>query len=828
MTISLAAQQRLSIDKYWVFYQQGTEEQYPASVPGTIHTDLLTNQLIPDPFENDNENKLYWIDSLNWVYETTFDINRSYVKANLVFEGLDTYADVFLDEQLLFSNNNMFVTQSIALDNISLGPHRLKIIFYSALKEIAKYNSADYYILQEEPRAFARKAQYHFGWDWGPRFVTMGIWKPVYLELFDERPQICEVSLKQKYVDEKMYSGILNLECRLFIPEGQDCEIVLREQSSGGDIFWKKHLHKIKGDILIADSVDFPFYIEWYPNGLGDPFLHNFVLELYVGNQLVDAREKRVGFKNIRLHRTKDEKGEQFYFSVNGHNVFAKGANWIPAESFLPRLTKADYHSLIAQAAKSNFNMLRVWGGGIYEDEAFYEACDEMGIMVWQDFSFACAMYPATPDFLKSVEMEATEQIRRISQHACLALWCGNNENEEGWHNWGWKQQFGADTTKVWDNYTRLFHRLLPGLIQQYDPGRDYHVSSPVFGWGKKESMLVGDSHYWGVWWGMEPFAMYKQKVPRFMSEYGFQGFPSLSTLYNFMPDEQDRYLSSDAMKMHQKHPRGYETIQTFMEREYKIPDNLEDYAYTSQLLQAYGMNTAIEAHRRAKPYCMGTLYWQFNDCWPVVSWSGIDYYKEWKALQYFVRKAYAQHLLSFDTVEDKTCLWAITDSIADVYGKLEIVFSTFAGKEIYRKDSLLTIPANSAQKIWECRTADFIKGEDSLTTFCHARFLIGDRQAAESINYYSSPKNTPYPAANLTVSLQNNGEIILQADQLVKNICILYEGKQSPFSDNFFDMLPGQPYTVKLLKDKLIAPDLLQLKSLNTSLNVQFIIHQS
>ncbi|MDR0295955.1 MAG: hypothetical protein LBH91_07245, partial [Prevotellaceae bacterium] len=740
-----------------------------------------------------------------------------------VFEGLDTYADVFLNEQLLFANNNMFLTHSITLDSLPLGTHRLKVVFYSALKEIEKFNPADYYILREEPRAFARKAQYHFGWDWGPRFVTMGIWKPVYLELFDEKPQLCEVSLKQKSLNEETKLGLLDLQFRLFVPEQQDCEIILKEKATD-KIIWKETLHRVKGDSSIVATVAFPNPNLWYPNGLGAPHLYDFVLELYAKNQLVDTEGKRVGFKNLRLHRIKDEKGEQFYFNVNGHDVFIKGANWVPAESFLPRLTKADYYNLIEQALRSNFNMLRVWGGGIYEDKAFYEACDEMGILVWQDFAFACALYPATREFLHSVELEATEQIKRISQHTCLALWCGNNEIDEGWHNWGWKRQFGADTAMVWENYTRLFHRLLPGLVEQYDTGRDYLSSSPVFGWGRKESMFVGDSHYWGVWWGMEPFSVYKQKVPRFMSEYGFQGFPPLSTLHAFMPEKQDRYLGSDAMKTHQKHPRGYETIQTYMEREYDIPDNLEDYAYVSQLLQAYGMKTAIEAHRRAKPYCMGSLYWQFNDCWPVVSWAGIDYYKEWKALQYFVKKSFAQHLLSFDTTADTTCLWAVTDSTADVHGNLQIVFSTFAGKELFRKDSLITIPANSSQKIWEFRTADFINGEDSLTTFCHARFLINEQQVAEAINYFTLPKNTIYPPANLTIFLMYNDEIVLLADKLVKNICIMYDGKQSPFTDNFFDMLPGKTYTVKLLRDTTIDPNLIQLESLNPFLNIQII----
>ncbi len=817
----------------WQFYQAENSKKHKATVPGTVHTDLLANKLIPDPFYGANENAVQWIDTCNWIYETSFEITSGQMlqsgEINLIFEGLDTYADIFVNEEKVGSNTNMFYHKKIPLfyqssasnhrNKLREGKNTVKVVFHSVLKEIRKYKPHDYLILDEEPRAFARKAQYQFGWDWGPKFATMEIWKPVYLECFDNESQFRSVSLKQKQLNN--ISAILELQAKLYIfQEKERCKLIVKEKNSE-KILLEKNILSQQRDSLFAFDFSLENPERWYPNGLGQPHLYDFQIELYNGKGIkVDSIEKQIGFRNVELKREKDEKGERFYFLVNGKEVFMKGANWIPAESFLPRLTEADYDALILQAKLSHFNMLRVWGGGIYEDEAFYNACDKYGILVWQDFAFACALYPANKAFLEDVKREAVENIQRISQHASLALWCGNNENDEGWHNWGWKAQFGKDTNQTWENYKMLFQKLLPDLVKQYDPQHSYLSSSPVLGWGKKESMSHGDSHYWGVWWGMEPFEVYKQKVPRFMSEYGFQGFPPISSLKKVIP-EDELYLGSPSMKTHQKHPKGYETIQTYMEREYNIPLDFEKYAYVSQLLQAYGMKTAMDAHRRAKPYCMGSLYWQFNDCWPVVSWSGIDYYKEWKALQYFAKKAFAQHLVSFNTVNDNTGIWLVTDSTEKISGQLQIIFCDFSGKELSEKSIDVTLNANESKKVWGFKTGDFVK--DTTQTYCYARFTNNGKLLADEVHYFALPKNVKYPKATVTVSFGKENELILKSDKLVKNVCILHNGSQSGMSDNFFDILPNQTYTIYFPKGVKLNRNNLKIQALNDELDEKY-----
>lgn len=809
--LTIFAQQKIPLT-HWSFRQEGTLKQYPASVPGTIHTDLLANKLIDDPFFGHHEKSVHWVDTCSWIYETTVDITQEQLDQwktiDLVFEGLDTYADVFLNEILVGcekSFDNMFVSYRIPLKNeqpkrcandlsqLRVGTNTLKVVFHSALKEMRQWKPSDYLILDEEPRAFVRKAQYQFGWDWGPKFVTMGIWKPVYLQVSDSRLHFGEISLRQAGLRKDEAHIELTFTVKT-ASAWQKATVCLKEKQSGRLLFQTEG----QGDLRTTTTVTFPEPKLWYPNGMGEPHLYDFVLELYSDGKKVDSIEKRLGFKDVQLKRAKDEKGERFYFLVNGKEVFMKGANWVPAESFLPRLTVADYDTLVAQAAKSNFNMLRVWGGGIYESEAFYDACDKYGILVWQDFAFACALYPATTAFLENVKQEAIENIRRISQHASLALWCGNNENDEGWHNWGWKNRFGADSAQAWQNYVTLFRELLPSLVEQYDPQHSYLSSSPVFGWGKKESMTHGDSHYWGIWWGMEPFDVYNQKVPRFMSEYGFQGFLPMNSLKKCIP-VNELYLGSPSMKAHQKHPKGYETIQTYMEREYHVPKDLETYNYVSQLLQAYGMKTGMDAHRRAKPYCMGSLYWQYNDCWPVVSWSGIDYYKQWKALQYFVKKSFAQHAVSFYTADEQTGVWLITDSTEAVSGVLQIRLYDFDGKERFHKDTNITLQANSSQKVWSFAVTDFIPAKDTNRVVCQARFVDGEKPLTEGLHYFALPKNTAYPDAKIHMALTDGNRLTLQSDKLVKNICILIKDSQSGLSDNFFDMLPNQTYTVEI-----------------------------
>ncbi|MCU7548795.1 hypothetical protein OCK74_06680 [Chitinophagaceae bacterium LB-8] len=550
----IAQEYSMPLNKGWKFKETTSQEWLPAIIPGTVHTDLLKNRRIHDPFYRDNESKVQWVSQKDWEYQVSFDVEKSLLSKKhleLVFEGLDTYADVYLNDRLILQANNMFRTWVVDVKQfVRNEKNRLLVHFYSAEHKVDSLAKAALPLVRpsDNNRHYVRKAQYHFGWDWGPRLITCGIWRNVKLKGWD-------------------------------LPETEN-------------VSWKKPLNN-----------------------------------------------------KIELIQKPDSVGRSFYFTVNGQPVFMKGANWIPADVFLPRVTKAKYRELLVAAKEANINMLRVWGGGIYEDDAFYDQCDSLGIMVWQDFMFAGAMYPGDDAFMENVKQEVIDNIKRLRHHHCIVVWCGNNEMDEAWHNWGWQKQFNIskeDSTLLWNDYKKLFQEMLPQLVQEYDGTRPYISTSPMHGWGRKQSMTEGDSHYWGVWWGLEPIEKYKEKVPRFMSEYGMQAMPNWETITRFsLPQDWD--TSSVVMKVHQKHPTGYRNLAVYLVQNGYKPATFKAFVDATQDIQKKALATAITAHMDAAPYCMGTLFWQFNDCWPVASWSVVDYYGNKKKAYYTVKQLFKQ-----------------------------------------------------------------------------------------------------------------------------------------------------------------------------------------
>ncbi len=550
-----AKAQNLSIElnANWQFYHTVNKKWYPATVPGTIHTDLLANKLIPDPYYRDNESKLQWIDKADWEYKTVFNIDaKAFAKKiiELVFDGLDTYADVYLNGRSILQADNMFRGWTVNVKGVAKKINNELIIkFHSAQNKVDSIaKSLLPLVLPDNPRVFARKAQFQFGWDWGPRFVGCGIWKKIKLTAFD--------------------------------------------------------VHVIVTTLPLVS--------------------------------------------NTKLIQQKDAVGTSFYFETGGKPVYCKGANWIPADVFLPRLKKADYRKLLIMAKNANMNMLRVWGGGIYEADEFYDLCDSLGIMVWQDLMFAGGMVPGDEHFFNNVREEVKYQAGRLRNHPCIVLWCGNNEIDEAWNNWGWQDQFnlhGADSVKLWNDYKRLFNDSLKKWINEFDGTRPYVSTSPMHGWGHEESFTEGDSHYWGVWWGLEDWEAFKNKTGRFVSEYGMQAMPNMNTINSFT-QPQDRVIHSPVINAHQKASDGFIKLDHYLTR-YFIDSaklsrlSLEDYTYLTQCLQYYILKNSIAIHRSKYPVNMGTLLWQLNDCWPVTSWSITDYSRQPKAAWYAVREAY-------------------------------------------------------------------------------------------------------------------------------------------------------------------------------------------
>ena len=561
----------------WQFEYNG--KWYPATVPGFIHTDLMANSLIPDPYYGTNEDSVQWLANKKWSYRTVLSkeelsrMVRNEIPPNdtiwLTFEGLAGRTEILVQCYLGSSAaaigdfvDNMFVEHTVPIEIWGKFDSIVIQLFFQYPYDSDSLREANYGITLPERRAFTRIAPYQQGWDWGPKLQTCGIWKPVYIT--NNRPTI-------------------------------------------------------QNTLTIQNT------------------------------------------PKIELRQEPDSIGQSFTFYKDGKPIFIKGANWIPIHSFpvLDSANRARYRHLLCSAKEAGFNMLRIWGGGIYEHDYFYDLCDSLGLMVWQDFVFAGTPYPDNEEMLNSIDREARQQVARLSKHPCIVLWCGNNEVKNGWEDWGWQGQFNwtpEQRTRLEKAMDTIFGypntssntsstSILAKAVRDCDPmQRPYITTSPLYGWGHPECTTHGDSHYWGVWWGEEPFEKYAEKTGRFMSEYGFQSYPMISTLNRVIPKEQ-LYIDSPAMRNHQKHPRGVQIIDKAMRQYYSFDSkslSLEDYCYVSQLLQAWGTGYGIFQHLKQQPHCMGTLYWQLNDCWPVASWSSIDFYGNWKALHYRAKELYA------------------------------------------------------------------------------------------------------------------------------------------------------------------------------------------
>ena len=794
----------LSSEK-WSFKKTTDSNWLSAKIPGTVHTDLLASKVIPDPFFGTNEKLVQWIENADWEYQTTFSISKSELANQnciLQFDGLDTYAKVFLNGNKILDADNMFRTWKVEVKSkLKLGQNNLRIVFASAVKIGKEAAKKLPYVLPGDEKIFTRKAQYQYGWDWGPRFVTAGIWKDVQLHFWNSAT-ISNV----KYNQKKLTNEMAELEFIVFITSTKSAKFQLKINDKMEMVHLQKGINKRTLSYVIKNPR------RWWTNGLGDAYLYPFVIDLFQNKISVAHSELDIGLRTIELIQEKDAIGKSFYFKLNDVPVFMKGANYVPPDSFLPRANDSVYKSIVKNAVAANMNMLRVWGGGVYADDTFYEECDKNGILVWQDFMFACAMYPGDAAFLDNVKNEVIDNVTRLQNHPCIALWCGNNENDEGWHNWGWQKQYNYSTAQeasIWNDYEKVFHELIPKTLDSLlSPTENrYWPSSPSIGWGKKESLLQGDSHYWGVWWGMEPFEIYEKKVGRFMSEYGFQGMPSLETFKTFAIDE-DLNLNSEAVKNHQKHPTGYQTIQSYMERDYKVPATFEDYSYVSQLLQAEGMKTAIEVHRRAKPNCMGTLYWQLNDCWPVTSWSSVDYYGNWKAFHYQAKRSFENLLISITEDVDNYLIYITNDDLKSYTGKTSIKLLDFNGNLLWEVHLGSVCPPNSNKIHFRIPKREM--GAFPQNGMVLSAAFISESKATSAIYFFSKPKDLKLTKPTININTIDEMTIEITSDVLAKNV-FLTSKENTFFSDNYFDVLPNQSVRVTLSK----PVDSIQIKSL-------------
>jgi beta-mannosidase len=516
------------------------------------------------------------------------------------------------------------------------------------------------------------------------------------------------------------------------------------------------------------------------------------------------------GVRNVSLIAEEDQHGQSFYFNVNGVPVYMKGANYIPQNSLQNRVTEQHYETLLQDVVDANMNMLRVWGGGIYENDVFYDFCDEKGILVWQDFMYACAMYPGDEAFLENAKQEAEDQLLRLRNHPSIVLWCGNNENSEGWHRWGWQDgKTQAQKDKIWGDYLKLFDSILPAEVAKHTQ-LDYWESSPKYGRGNPKYQFEGDAHDWWVWHDGYPFEHFEDFVPRFMSEFGFQSFPSMDVM-KFINQSEEIQIDTEGMKSHQKHHSGYELIDLYMDRDYVVPENDEDYVYVSQLVQARGMRIGIEAHRRAKPYNMGTLYWQLNDCWPGISWSSIDYFGNWKALHYELKEAFENVLVSFKREGDQVDIYIVNDLLNDIDETLKIRLVDFQGNKLWNLSKPVNVTSNSSMLV-----DSFIMGsfEEIQWNQVVLEAQYGD---ASNTHFFVKPKELALDNADINFKIEKAEEgfsIDLTSPVLQKNL-MLMTPTDGYFSDDFFDLIPKETKTV-LFKTDASSIEELTYNSLN------------
>ncbi len=806
----------LPLNGAWEFRQQGSEESHPAQVPGCVHTDLRRNGLIPDPFWGSNELQLQWIEETDWEYSTTFDVPAELLAREhleLVADGLDTVATITLNGGEVARTENMFVGYRFPVrERLRRDRNELRIHFANPMEYIRARLPIHQFAEWNDPvggSSNIRKEQCSFGWDWGPRFATCGIYKSIGLHGWDTN-RIAHVVVRQQHRDGSVLLTVEPILARSDANARIRCRLALGDQP----------IAYAEGGGVLQLTVEQPQL--WWPNGLGTQPLYRLEVDLMQGEHVLDRRQQRIGLRTITLDRHPDAWGESFQFVVNNMPVFAKGANWIPAHSFLPSITRADYETLLQSAVDANMNMVRVWGGGIYEMDDFYDLCDELGLMVWQDFMFACSLYPGDEHFLALVEQEAAYQVPRLANRACLALWCGNNEIEQ------MPQEILASPERK-AAYEKVFYDLLPAAVERYDGVTPYWPSSPhnPEGYDKgHNNERAGDSHFWDVWHARYPVKRYEEKGFRFCSEFGMQSYSSPAVAATFCPPEEMNVFGP-AMENHQKNAAGNQIIFDYVSRLYRYPKDYASLAYLSQLNQAYCMRIGIEHFRRSMPRTMGALYWQLNDCWPVFSWSSLEFGGRWKALHYEARRFFAPALVSAHVPGDERAGKGnyIHNTIHDVH-----VYTVYDGVEprdgtvnwtLYNLDDEILsegsqeVALRYGESVQQATLdfADAIAQHGRRHLYLRLWLEVGGETVSQQTVFFTAPRFLSLrraPVGHRVRKLDDDTlEIAFSSPVFQHRVEFDIAGIEYRASDNFFDLYPDKPHRVRVRAPRLSTAEL-------------------
>ena len=805
-----------ALDHGWQFRQvtasagQGENGWLPATVPGDVHLDLLANKKIPDPFYRDNEAKLQWIENESWEYQLSFEVKPELIaRANvdLVFDGLDGAADVFVNGAKLLSADNSFRIWRVPVkSHLHAGTNLLRVVFPSPIKAAAAVAAGDpwQHRTKVEAKTYIRKPAYEYGWDWGPRFVTSGIWKPVRLEAWNG-VRIADFAIHQRDVSKDVahLDAEVEIEADARVENAGPANVIVKFSDNGKPVMAYAKVNFHAG----LNVIDLPIEIQkpklWYPAGYGEQPLYEFTASVASTEQGIDERKIKTGLRSIVLHRELDTWGRSFEFIVNGIPVFAKGADVIPFDSFPNRVTTANYRRILQSARDANMNMIRHWGGGYYESDEFYAICDELGIMIWEDFMFGNDWQPGTYAFKLNIEAEAEDQVRRLRNHPSIVIWCGNNETESAF---GWAPRPGlpADVKfQMWQDYLTEFSGILPRVVARLAPETPYWPSSPSADY---EPLSVhyqsGDQHDWSVWHGRVPFTEYEKHHWRFVTEYGFQSFPEMRTVESFTQPEDRTGIFTPVMLAHQKNNEGNSLIQDYISKDYPAPKDFPSFLYVSQVVQAEGIKIGAEHWRRSRPETMGSIFWQLNDCWPVASWSSIDYYGRWKALQYYARRFYAPILVS-PHVEGSLKVYIVSDRVWTEPATLRVRLMDFDGKVLLEESHEIKVaPLTSKVYLdWPLKKLTDAGAADTSRVFIVAELTADGKQISRNLAYLAPVKGVHLKPAQLkvdTTGAKDNYRIRITSPVLARSVYLSFGDLDVQVSDNYFDLLPGETVEIK------------------------------
>ena len=822
---SAAAKQSIPLNHGWEFRQvtnvQGIAHDHwlPATVPGDVQLDLLRNKLIPEPFYRDNENKLQWIENADWEYRTTISVSEQLLsrqRFEVVFDGLDTCAQVYLNGNLLLTSDNMFRTYRLnAKPYLKSGDNQLRVVFASPIRGAEKIADQDPWRVQTHTQArwYIRKAAYQYGWDWSPRFVTSGVWRPARLEAWDDA-RISGLNIRQ--LDVTKYSAHVLAQVEVTATADSPATVTVHYGLHGKQLTATQttELHAGVNHVELPITIDHPEL--WYPAGYGSQPLYAFHAGVAVRGELQDTSDVRTGLRSVELRREPDKWGRSFEFVVNGIPIFAKGANVVPFDSFPSRVPVAQIRDILQSAKDANMNVIRIWGGGYYETEEFYELCDEMGIMVWQDFMFGNPWQPGTYSFKQNVAQEVEDQLKRLRNHPSIVLWCGNNEQENNF------LQDSLHVTQIarlqmWQDYLTVFSGIIPTLVARYDPGAAYWPSSPSGDYEETKAMNYrvledgddvggneesGDTHDYSVWTSTNllpraPFSSEEDRHYRFVSEYGFQSMPEMRTIDAFTLPEDRTSTSTPVMTVHQKDPAGYATMLDYIRQCYGQPKDFTSLVYASQVVQAEFIKVVAEHLRRDMPRTMGSIFWQLNDCWPVVSPSSIDYYGRWKALQYYSRRFYSPLLVSSRLKDGSLNVSVVSDQMTPNTASLRVRVMKFDGTVLHTQTQSITIPALSSNVYVQLPTQTY---SDAAETVAAMDLTVDGKQVSSNLMYLALTPDVHLPVAEITSHLiRANGayEVRLSSKVLARDVYVTFGDHDAKFSDNYIDLLPGESLAI-------------------------------